>query len=234
MTTSATLNAWPSTLGSRLAQALQQSRTAHAPSTDGGTAAGLVTTRWRLPARVDAMSSAGAQALAAMLGASRTAEHDELAARCLQQYRQMADDAAQDDLGRALAAYLGACRQAFDHEPLTPQRWQAITRWLQAWVIDDTPWLDVPLAERQQAFERSAVLAVALGEWTVQASRQGTAQQASAAWMARSSLRTQLGLDLPALCAVLRSLDVRTAGNPSVVRTELGAAADRQQGPGPV
>ena len=234
MTTSATFKPWISTLGSRLAQALQQSLTAHAPSNDGGTAADVVCTRWRLPARADLMSRAAAAALAEMLGAGRTAHHDELAARCLQQYRQMADDAAQDDLGRALAAYLGACRQAFDHEPLTAQRWQAITRWLQAWVIDDTPWQDVPLAERQQAFERFAVLAVSLGEWTVQASRQGTAHQASATWMARSSLRAQLGLDLPALCAVLRSLDARTAGNPSVVRAELGAAADRQQGPGPV
>jgi hypothetical protein len=234
MTISATRTAWQPTLGSRLAQALEQSRRAHAPSTDGGTAPAVLSTRWRLPARAELTSGGAADALAQMLGAGRAAHHDDLAARCLQQYRLMAADAAQDDLGRALAAYLGACRQAFDREPLTPQRWQAITQWLQAWVIDETPWQDAPLAERQHAFERFAVLAVALGEWTVQASRQGTAQQASATWMARSSLRAQLGLDLPALCAVLRGLDARTAGNPSALRAELGAAADRQPGPGPV
>ena len=134
----------------------------------------------------------------------------------------------------ALAAYLGACRQAFDHEALTPQRWQAVTQWVKAWVIDELPWDEVPLLQRQDTFERLAVLTVALGEWTVQASRQGTAQQASATWMARNSLRGQLGLDLPTLCAVLRQLDAATAANPSVARAEIGAAAYRQPGRDPV
>ena len=141
---------------------------------------------------------------------------------------RLAGGATEDDLGRALAAYLGACRQASDHEPLSPERWQAVTQWLKAWVIDELPWDDAPLAERQDAFERFAVLAVALGEWTVQASRQGGAQQASATWMARNSLRNQLGLDLTALCSVLRGLDAPTAVDPSAAPEELGAAAYRQ------
>lgn len=196
---------WQDVLRNRLAYALTQSRFAHAPLADGGMPAA---TRWRLPARAVQVSDAAAQALAEMLGTGTAAQHRELTKRCLQQYRQMAADGGQDDLGRVLAAYLGACRQAFDQEALSTQRWQAITQWLQAWVIDEMPWDDEPLGERQDAFERFATLAVALGEWTVQASRQGTAELGSATRMARDSLSKQLGLDLPALCAVLKGLDV--------------------------
>lgn len=234
MTKPASPNPWQSTLGQRLTQALAQSRLAHAPFADtvSGAEQEALATRWRLPAR-PLQQVAADGALSEMLGGAKA--QADLLAHCLQHYRtQLAPDRSHDDLGVALAAYLGACRQAFDHEPLSTQRWQAVTQWLKAWVIDELPWDDAPLAERQDAFERFAVLAVALGEWTVQASRQGTAQQASATWMARSSLRGQLGLDLPALCAALRALDAPTAANPSVPRGELGAAADRQRDPGPV
>ncbi|MGQ3053788.1 MAG: DUF6683 family protein [Roseateles sp.] len=228
---------WQTALASRLAQALTLSRLAHAPLSDDAAdqAAHAGGTRWRLPARAVQTGNAPAVALAEMLGAGKPAAHAELATRCLQQFRQMdAHGTQDDDLGRALAAYLGACRQAFDQEPLSAGRWQAITQWLKAWVIDEMPWHDVPLAERQDAFERFATLAVALGEWTVQASRQGGANPASATWMARNSLKAQLGLDLPVLCSVLRGLDTPTAANPSVNGAELGAAADRQQGADPV
>lgn len=227
----ASSNPWLTALSQRLAQAFEQSRLAHAPAADAADADG---TRWRLPSRaVEPAAVVGARvALGEILGA---AAQDSLLAHCLQHYRsQLAGSSGNDDLGLALAAYLGACRQAFDQEPLSPQRWQAVTQWLKAWVIDEMPWDDAPLADRQDAFERFAVLAVALGEWTVQASRQGTAQKASATWMARSSLARQLGLDLPALCAVLRNLDGATAANPSALRAELGAAADRHQQPDPV
>lgn len=231
MTSSATPNSWQTALGLRLAKALEQSRFAHAPQADGAPERDLGTTRWRLPSRVAEPTTAAA-ALREMLG---TPVQPSLVTRCLQHYRnQLAADRAEDDLGTALAAYLGACRQALDHEALTPQRWQAITQWVKAWVVDELPWDDVPLAQRQDAFERFAVLTVALGEWTVQASRQGQAQQAAATWMARNSLRSQLGLDLPVLCAALRQLDSATAANPSVVGAEIGAAAYRQPGPEPV
>lgn len=231
MTTSAAPNPWQSALGRRLAQALEQSRFAHPPQGDAGADGSLGATRWRLPSRV-AEPAAAALALREMLG---TAAQPTLVTHCLQHYRnQLAAERAEDDLGAALAAYLGACRQAFDHEALTPQRWQAITQWVRAWVMDELPWDDAPLAQRQDSFERFAVLTVALGEWTVQASRQGKASQASATWMARNSLRAQLGLDLPALCAALRNLDAATAANPSVPGAEIGAAAYRQPGPGPV
>jgi hypothetical protein len=231
MSISATPSPWQSALGRRLAQALEQSRFAHPPLADATSERDLGSTRWRLPSRV-AEPGAAAAALREMLG---TAVQASLVTHCLQHYRnQLASGRAEDDLGAALAAYLGACRQAFDHEALTPQRWQAITQWVKAWVIDELPWEDAPLAQRQDAFERFAVLTVALGEWTVQASRQGSAQQASATWMARNSLRAQLGLDLPALCAALRQLDGATAANPSVAGAEIGAAAYRQAGHDPV
>jgi hypothetical protein len=234
MNHAASPNPWQTALSQRLAQALEQSRLAHAPLTDAQADHGLPATRWLLPARpLQQCNAAGA--LSEMLGVNGPATQGDLLTRCLQHYRkQLAADASQDDLGAALAAYLGACRQAFDHEPLNPQRWQATVQWLKAWVIDETPWDDAPLAERQDAFERFAALAVALGEWTVQASRQGSAAQASATWMARTSLRGQLGLDLPALCAVLRGQDPRTAVSPSVGSDELGAAAYRQQPHDPV
>lgn len=231
MTKSASPTPWQSALGRRLAQALEQSRFAHAPLADGAGGHDVGSTRWRLPSRVAEPVTAVA-ALGEMIG---MAAQPSLANHCLQHYRnQLAQGRAEDDLGVALAAYLGACRQAFDHEALSTQRWQAITEWVKAWVVDELPWDETPLAQRQDAFERFAVLTVALGEWTVQASRQGTAQQASATWMARNSLRAQLGLDLPALCAVLRNLDAATAANPSVVGTEIGAAAYRQPGTDPV
>ena len=231
MTTLATPNSWQAALGRRLAQALEQSRFAHAPLADDAMEGNAKATRWRLPSRV-AEPDAAVAALNEMLGMAGQAS---LVTHCLQHYRnQLAPERAEDDLGVALAAYLGACRQAFDHEALTPQRWYAVTQWVKAWVIDELPWDDVPLLQRQDTFERLAVLTVALGEWTVQASRQGTAQQASATWMARNSLRGQLGLDLPALCAALRQLDAATAANPSAARAEIGAAAYRQPGQDPV
>lgn len=230
MNTTASPNPWQTALGRRIEQALAQSRLAHAPLSDDGHDARA--TRWRLPQRpVDANQADGA--LRELLGGA--APQAALLTHCLQHYRtQLAGGMAEDDVGVALAAYLGACRQAIDHEPLDARRWQAVTQWLKAWVIDELPWDDASLADRQDAFERFAVLAVALGEWTVQASRQGKAQQASATWMARNSLRGQLELDLPMLSAALRHLDVATAANPSATRSELGAAADRQQGHGPV
>jgi hypothetical protein len=224
MKATASPNPWQQALGQRLAQALAIARLAHAPQAD---ASASTATHWQLPAREQTADGAAA-ALKELLGVSAT---PALLAQCLQHYRQqLGAGAAQDDLGVALAAYLGACRQAFDQEPLTPQRWQAIQQWLRAWVLDELPWDDAPLAQRQEAFERFAVLAVALGEWTVQASRQGQAMAASATWMARSSLRGQLGLDLPALCAVLRSLDTATAANPSAPHADLGAAAASRAG----
>ena len=187
--------------------------------------------RWRLPARPPYVAGLGG-AMTELLGVGLPGQHDGLITRCLQHYRgHLAADDAEDDLGRALAAYLGACRQALDEQPFDTTRWQAVTRWLEAWVIDEMPWDDAPLAQRQDAFERFAVLAVALGEWTVQASRQGKAQQASAVWMARNSLRGQLGLDLPALAAALAQQDAPTAVTPSAAPDELGAAAYRQPGP---
>lgn len=239
MTPVASPNPWQKTLGQRLAQALQDARLAHAPLNDTGSeGAGerdVPTTRWRLPARPLPQRAAEA-ALCELLGLGKPGAQGELLKRCLQHYRtQLAPSAAEDDLGAALAAYLGACRQAFDHEPLSVERWQAVTRWLKAWVLDEVPWADAPLAERQDAFERFATLAVALGEWTVQASRQGQAQQASATWMARNSLHAQLGLDLTALCAVLGRQDLAAAAaNPSAGASELGAAAYRQGAPDPV
>jgi hypothetical protein len=231
MTSSAPPNPWQSALGHCLARALERSRFAHPPRVDTAAEGEPGATRWRLPSRV-AEPTTAALALREMLGMPA---QDGLVTHCLQHYRnQLASGRAEDDLGAALAAYLGACRQAFDQEALTPQRWQAITQWLQAWVIDELPWDDAPLAQRQDCFERFAVLAVALGEWTVQASKQGTAQQASATWMARNSLARQLGLDLPTLCATLRQLDATTAANPSVVGAEIGAAAYRQAGRDPV
>lgn len=238
MSTSASPTPWQAALSRRLAQALPLSRTAHAPLADtvfdDASPATALATRWRLPSRP--LDNATATAvLGEMLGANPAATQRDLARHCLQHYRtQLAADQTDDDLGLALAAYLGACRQAFDQEALTPARWLAVTQWLKAWVIDELPWDDAPLAERQDAFERFAVLTVALGEWTVQASRQGKAQQASATWMARTSLRGQLGLDLPELCAVLRSQDHKTAVSPSVPSDELGAAAYRHSSRNPV
>lgn len=231
MKNAASPNAWQQALGQRLSKALSASRLAHAPQAD----ASVVTpgTHWLLPPRDAADCDAGG-ALVEMLGVSAAAGQP-LVTQCLQHFRQqLAGGVAQDDLGLALAVYLGACRQAFDQEPLTSQRCQAVVQWLKAWVLDELPWSDTPVAQRQETFERLAVLSVALGEWTVQASRQGKAMVASATWMARNSLRGQLGLDLPAVCAVLRSLDTSTAANPSAPGADLGAAAYSQPGAKPV
>lgn len=233
MKPSATPNPWQAALGQRIVQAIEQSRLAHAPQADASADDRIPATPWTLPPRPVSQCTAG-PALGAMLGLSGPALQ-ALLSRCLQHWRgQLAGGAAQDDLGAALAAYLGACRQAVDHEALSLPRWQAVARWLQAWVIGEVAWDEAPLAERQDAFERFAVLAVALGEWTVQASRQGPAQLASARLMARTSLQAQLGVELDALCTALRALDVTTAATPSAANDELGAAAYRQAGRDPV
>lgn len=227
MKNAASPNAWQQALGQRLSKALSASRLAHAPQGD----ASAITpgTHWELPPRDSAHCDAEA-ALVEMLGTAAAAG-EPLVAQCLQHFRQqLAGGAPQDDLGLALAVYLGACRQAFDQEPLTAERCNAVVQWLKAWVLDELPWDDAPLAHRQATFERLAVLAVALGEWTVQASRQGKALVASATWMARNSLRGQLGLDLPVLYAALRGLDASTAVNPSAPGADLGAAATSQPG----
>lgn len=223
---------WQQALGQTLARAVAKSRLAHAPFADTvHTAMVGPGSRWRLPARPLNAGPLGG-AMTELLGVGQPGQHDGLIKRCLDHYRShLASDDTEDDLGRALAAYLGASRQALDEQPFDAARWQATTRWLEAWVVDDMPWDDAPLAQRQDAFERFAVLAVALGEWTVQASRQGKAQQASAVWMARNSLRGQLGLDLPALSAALALQDAPTAVAPSAAPDELGAAAYRQAGP---
>jgi hypothetical protein len=142
MNTTATPNPWQAALGQRLAQALEQSRLAHAPLSDAGHDA--TATRWRLAPRPASRATAAA-ALSEMLGMGTPATQGDLMKHCLQHYRsRLAGASAEDDLGRALAAYLGACRQAADHEPLSTERWQAVTQWLEAWVVDELPWDRAP------------------------------------------------------------------------------------------
>ncbi|MDT9000935.1 hypothetical protein RQP53_16785 [Paucibacter sp. APW11] len=222
--------AWQSALALALQQALGGSRLAQTPYREPDS--GWHGTRWLLPRR-DGAEALSARCLGVLARAGLQLP-ENLARQCLSHFRHQLAPGPLDDLGLALAGFLGACWQAQDQLALTRERWAAITLWLEAWVIDSLPWDEASLAERQTLFERLAVLTAALGEWTLQASHEGGAAMESARWLARNSLQTVLGLELELLCTRLRSLDVSTAVNPSLPGGELGAAADRQLRSGPV
>lgn len=222
---------WQQAVGARLATALAGATHAHAPARDGTHAPddAPLRSRWQVAPRRDTTSAAlQALAHAQAVDPAGRARAGSLLARCLQHYReQIRPDDEDDDAGVALACFLAACVQAQEGQAVTPQRWRAVHDWVEAWAADGLDWEGTPPDQQADFFERMACLAVAIGEWSVVASRQGAEAMRSAQLLARSSLRAQLGLDLEPLCAVLRALDAQppqAAGDPSWGDAELPKA----------
>lgn len=211
---------WQETLGRQLAQALTRGLGAQPPARDGAPAdAEPLRSHWRVARQAQgAALSPTLQALAHQQAGDAVgrARAGSLLTRCLQHYREQIrpDDEAEDDAGVALACFLAACVQAQEGRAVTPERWRAVHDWILAWAADGLDWDAVPAGEQAAFFERMASLAVAIGEWSVVASRQGAAAVRSAQMLARSSLQGQLGLEIEALSAVLRALDASAAGSP--------------------
>lgn len=225
-------SAWQQALGERLAAALARGAGAHPPARDGAAVGGDAPMRshWHVAARGSGPSAAlEGLARAQAVDAVGRARAGSLLARCLQHYReQIRPDDDTDDAGVALACFLAACVQAQEGRAVTPERWRAVLDWVEAWVADGLDWAGTPPGQQADFFERMASLAVAIGEWSVVASRQGEAAMRSAQMLARSSLRAQLGLDLEALSATLRGLGPapapQAAGDPSWGDAELPKA----------
>jgi hypothetical protein len=240
MTTNSPPSPWQQAVGRRLAHALARGSTVHPPAHDGAApdAQAPLRSPWRVARRGTGVPSAAMQALAreqARDPAGR-AQAASLMARCLRHYReQIRPDDEDDDAGVALACFLAACVQAQDGRAVTPERWRAVHDWVQAWAGDGdgdsgsgAAWDTTPPAQQADFFERMACMAVAIGEWTVVASRQGESAMRSAQMLAASSLRAQLGLELSALSATLRAGGARAAagaaGDPSWGDAELPKA----------
>ncbi|HSI59253.1 MAG TPA: DUF6683 family protein [Ideonella sp.] len=193
--------AWQQAVGQRLAEALARSRSAHAPAHDrpAGAADQPWVSRWQVAPRSSTRSMAELARRQARDPAGR-ARAQSLFERCLRHYReQLRPLDRQDDAGVALACLLAACIQAQSLQAVTLPRWRAVHDWLEAWVADDLDWDGAPIEQRQDFFERMACLAVAIGEWTVQASRQGEPAIRTAQALARGSLKAELGLSIEQL-----------------------------------
>lgn len=215
-------------IGQALLQALQRSGTAHPPAGLAPRSTHeLPTSDWLVPAaRHGAAVGAAAQALAAAQ-VSTPLERARLAGllqRCLLHYRsQLRQDEPSDDAGAALACCLAAVLQACVQQAVTPARWQGTLDWIRTWAEIQPLWDAAPLEQRQDFFERMAILAAALGEWAVQASRQPGRALVAARSLAESCLQQQLGLPAAQLVQVLQRFGVcdGDAGDPSWGDAEL-------------
>jgi hypothetical protein len=208
--------AWQLDVAQALRSALQDGLLASAPSSDGAAPQPAAQasaqasaaeqpapppTAWRT-ARVDIAEVSRRLAPAASMA--------PLYLRCLTHYRDdlRAQDVDADDAGAALACMLAASLQALEAHAVTLPRWSRITTWLVGHVMPAVDWSRASTVEQQQFFARMALLAVALGEWSLEASKRGTAAQATARLMAKQHLEVEFGLDAELLLKSMRWLDV--------------------------
>ncbi len=189
--------AWQQSMAKRLVAALEQSvRTS--PAADDAPGQTLTpSTPWQLPSTDIAQA---AQRL------SPAAQQTPLYLRCLSHYRDelRAQDQDHDDAGAALACMLAAAAQAIEKHAVTPERWQAVSRWLQRDLMPAVDWSAASATERQDVFARWALLAVALGEWSLEASKRGGVAQQTASLMARQHLVVEFGVDARLLMDAMR------------------------------
>ena len=188
---------------------------------------------WCVPTHPSPSAPAKLAALHAPPGAARQ-QALQLSEQCLAHYRRhltaALGAAPGDDLGSAAAVFLAACAQALEGHAVTPQRWLSLRRWLQEWAPPQGVGDPELLAQQQEAFERLAALSAALGEWSVQAQRQGAAAQASVQLMARSWLDQELGVQAEALMKALHWVGIVAAVNPSWDGTALPKHRTGQKG----
>ncbi len=200
---------WQVEVARALRSAMQDGLRASAPSSDSGASQPSAhaaeqpapPTAWRT-ARVDIAEVSRRLAPAASMA--------PLYLRCLTHYRDdlRPQDIDQDDAGVALACMLAASLQALEAHAVTLSRWSQLTTWVVRHVMPTVDWTRATTAEHQQFFARMALLAVALGEWSLEASKRGSIAQDTARLMARQHLDFELGLDAELLLKSMRWLDV--------------------------
>ena len=206
---------WQRDVAKALLSALQEASTASAPGSDsassqpgapagsqaGGAEPSPAPTAWRV-APVDIAEVSRRLAPAASMA--------PLYLRCLTHYRDdlRPQDVDTDDAGVALACMLGASLQALEAHAVTPARWSMLTTWLARNVLPAVDWARASTPEQQQFFARMALLSVALGEWSLEASKRGAAAQATARLMAKQHLEVEFGLEPELLLKAMRWLDV--------------------------
>jgi hypothetical protein len=129
-------------------------------------------------------------------------ERLELAAmyqRCLQHHRslQQAEGASDhtDDLGAALAHFVGANLQALHGTPPPSGALPALARQLSVIVRASPAWTGAPLRDRQAYAEQVVILSVLMLDLSARAQREGPAGIANVQRGARNYLRQLLGLD---------------------------------------
>lgn len=193
---------WQRRLGDSIVQALEKALRQPAPVHDAAPPARpslRIDTRTRWPRA--ARWSDGLDAWARCLAPSRP--QVALYARCLRHHSQYFADphAAQADPGVAVAGFLAASLQALEWHAVTPLRWHALAQWLDRHVVLPEPH---DAAALQSLCVRMALLTVAIGEWSQQASAQGAVAQASAELMARQHLQGELGIDAALLLRAMR------------------------------
>jgi hypothetical protein len=190
---------WQSTMATQLVAALREAVRISPGATADATPNVELATGWRV-ARGDI--AAASRQLAPPGGQAA------LYLRCLVHYRDelRAQDKTNDDAGVALACFICAALQALEGEAVTIPRWTAVTQWLRREVEPRVDWASASLDEQRDVFARTALLAAAVGEWSLEASKRDALSQETARTMARSHLQHELGLDADVLVDAARWL----------------------------
>jgi hypothetical protein len=121
--------------------------------------------------------------------------------RCLQHYRQRVQPQVSpgahhdDDLGCAAAYFVLANLAVLEGREPDPRALPAVERQLRRLLGTAAEWARCPLAERQQAFEQLAALAVLVNESRLAASVQGPAAAQHLRAAAHNYLHQMLGLE---------------------------------------
>ena len=213
---------WQRQWGERVAHGLAQCLSAPAP-TDFATLPPAAA--WPVARGQPTVAVAALAALHAPRGPARQ-RAQALYEQCLGHYRDnlagtAPDAAATDDLCAAMACFLAAALQALRGHATTPQRWMALRHWVLAWAGPQPGDDAVPLPQRQEALERLAILATALGEWSAQAPRQGSMGIRAVQVAASQWLNAELGVPASDLERAMVWQGIVPADNPSWGDTAL-------------
>lgn len=138
-------------------------------------------------------------------------EAQRLYERCLKHFRaRWQHHAAMDDAGLAAAAFVLANVAALQGVAPDADDLARTERQLRA-LLGRAGWAQAPLRDRQSGFEQFAVLAVLVGESTVQAASQGPAAVANLRRAARGYLQQLLGPGAERLALGPQGLVLETA-----------------------
>lgn len=146
-------------------------------------------------------------------GPAAQAQAQLLYTNCLRHYREVVrrqdNESGLDDVGAAVACFVAANLQALHGVRTTPAMLLQLERQLGGVAQSSAAWATAPASERQCYFETMALLAVLIGESSVQAPSQGAAAVANVQRAARGYLQQLLGLDPQALTLDAQGLALR-------------------------